>query len=125
MHSFFIIIHLQLSLYQLKMKFITSFDLKAMFDRGDAFQLIDTRDSDKFEEGHLPAAINIPQIELPEKIDLITRDIPVIIYCQYGVKSQAPYLFLTEKHKFRNIFILDGGMYQWETDIDPNLETGK
>jgi len=103
------------------MKYITTFELKEIMDRNEPFQLIDTRESEKFTECHITGAINIPQIDLPDKIHLVSRDMPVIIYCLYGMKSQAPYLYLTEKQKFRNIFILDGGIYQWATDIDPTL----
>lgn len=103
------------------MKHISTLDLKEKLDKGEALLLIDTRDVSKFTECHLPGALNIPQIDLPDNIQLIPNDIPVIIYCQYGVKSQAPYLYLTEKLKFRNIFILEGGIFQWATDIDPSM----
>ena len=103
------------------MKHITTFELKEKMDRNESFQLIDTRESEKFEECHIAGAINIPQIDLPELSHLISKEIPVIIYCMYGVKSQAPYLYLTEKLKFRNIYVLEGGIYQWATDIDPAL----
>lgn len=106
------------------MKHISTHELKEKMDRNDVFQLIDTRESEKFLESHLQGAINIPQIDLPDLVHLISRDIPVIIYCLYGVKSQAPYLYLTEKMKFKNIFILEGGIYQWQTDIDPTLQIG-
>lgn len=103
------------------MKYITTFELKEKMDKGEAFQIIDTREPEMFEECHIEGAISMPQIDLPELSQLISREIPVIIYCIYGVKSQAPYLYLTEKLKFRNIYILDGGIYQWATDIDPSL----
>lgn len=103
------------------MKHITTFELKEKIDRKDAFLLIDTRDADKFAECHIEGAINIPQIDLPDKNKLIAKDKPVIIYCLYGVKSQAPYLYLTEKLKYKNIFVLEGGIYQWAADIDPTL----
>ena len=103
------------------MKYITTFELKEKMDKGEAFQLIDTRGPEEFDECHIEGAISIPQIDLPELSHLISREIPVIIYCIYGVKSQAPYLYLTEKLKFRNIYVLDGGIYQWATDIDPSL----
>lgn len=90
-------------------------------DSNEPFQLIDTREIEKFAECHIEDAINIPQIDLPDSIHLVSRDIPVIIYCMYGMKSQAPYLYLTEKQKFKNIYILEGGIYQWATDIDPSL----
>jgi rhodanese-related sulfurtransferase len=103
------------------MKHITTFELKEKIDKNEDFQLIDTREADKFEECHLPGAINIQQIDLPDFKHLIRSDVPVIIYCLYGVKSQAPYLYLTEKLKHRNIYVLEGGIYQWATDIDPTL----
>lgn len=103
------------------MKHIDTQDLKLKIDNQEPFQLIDTRDAEKFNECHIEGAINIPQIDLPEMIHLISREVPVIIYCLYGVKSQAPYLYLTEKLKFRNISILEGGLFQWATDFDPSM----
>lgn len=103
------------------MKHISTFELKEKIGKNEVFQLIDTREADKYSECHIESAINIPQIDLPDKIHLIEKDIPVIIYCLYGVKSQAPYLYLTEKLKFRNIYVLEGGIYQWANDIDPSM----
>jgi rhodanese-related sulfurtransferase len=103
------------------MRYLTPAELKEKLDRGEELQLIDTRDSLKYEECHIPGAINIPQIDLPEKINLVSRDKPVIIYCLYGVKSEAPFLYLREKAKIRNVFILEGGLYQWANDIDQSM----
>jgi rhodanese-related sulfurtransferase len=103
------------------MKHISPIELKEKLDRQEPCQIIDTRDSVSFSECHIDGAVNIPQIDLPEKTGLIRQDIPVIIYCMYGVKSQAPYLYLTEKMKFRNIIILQGGLYQWATEIEPGM----
>jgi rhodanese-related sulfurtransferase len=103
------------------MKHITTFELKEKIDNLVPVQIIDTREAEKFDESHLPGAINIPQIDLPDNVNLISKDCQVIIYCLYGVKSQAPYLYLTEKLKFRNIYVLEGGIFQWTTDIDPLL----
>jgi rhodanese-related sulfurtransferase len=103
------------------MKHITTFELKEKMDKNEAFQLIDMRESDKYAESHIEGAINIQQIDFPDMSHIIAKDIPVIIYCLYGVKSQAPYLYLTEKLKYRNIYVLEGGIYQWAIDIDPTL----
>lgn len=103
------------------MKHITTYELKEKMDTNQSFQLIDTREKDNYNACHIPGSISIPQIDLPDLSHLISREIPVIIYCLYGVKSQAPYLYLTEKLKFKNIFVLEGGIYQWATDIDPTL----
>lgn len=104
------------------MKHISTFELKEKMDRNEVFQLLDTREAEKYAESHIEGAINIPSIDLPDLFHLISTDIPVIMYCLYGVKSQAPYLYLTEKKKLKNIYILEGGIYQWATDIDPELQ---
>ena len=103
------------------MKYITTFELHEKIANKEPLQIIDTRETGKFIEGHIPDAINIPQSDLPERTESVSNDVPVIIYCLYGVKSQAPYLYLTEKKKFKNIYILEGGIYQWTIDIDPSI----
>jgi sulfur-carrier protein adenylyltransferase/sulfurtransferase len=103
------------------MRYLTPSELKEKLDRGESMQIIDTRDPIKYEECHIQGAMNIPQIDLPDNIDKISRDIPIVIYCLYGVKSEAPYLYLREKVKIKNVFILEGGLYQWANDIDQSM----
>lgn len=105
----------------IQMRYITVLELKEKLDRGESVQIIDTRDPIKYEECHVPGAINIPQIDIPDKISLIDQTIPVIIYCLYGVKSEAPFLYLKEKMKMKNIYILEGGIFQWATEVDPSM----
>lgn len=103
------------------MRYISPLRLKEILDLGEPVQIIDTRDPLKFEECHIPGAVNIPQIDLPDHIDKISRELPVVIYCLYGVKSEAPFLYLREKAKIRNVYILEGGLYQWANDIDQTM----
>lgn len=103
------------------MRYLTSLELKEKLDRGENLQIIDTRDPLKYEECHIPGAINIPQIDLPENLHKVSRENTVVIYCLYGVKSEAPFLYLREKAKIRNVYILEGGIYQWANDIDQSL----
>ena len=103
------------------MRYISPVDLKEMLDHGDKVQIIDTRDPLKYEECHINGAINIPQIDLPDKVDMVSRELPVVIYCLYGVKSEAPFLYLREKMKIKNVMILEGGIYQWANDVDQTL----
>ena len=44
--------------------------------------LIDVRPSVEYESGHLPGAVPMPIEELPERLDEIPRDRPVIAYCR-------------------------------------------
>jgi rhodanese-related sulfurtransferase len=103
------------------MWYISSLELKDKLDRGEDVQIIDTRDPLRYEECHIPGAINIPQIDLPDNVDKVSHDKLVVIYCLYGVKSEAPFLYLREKAKLRNVLILEGGIYQWANDVDQSL----
>jgi len=103
------------------MKVITPQDLKAKIDRGDEVQIIDIREPEKFETGHIPGSINIFQKDIPQHIDKISRSGMVVIGCTYGMKSDQVYLYLREKHKFNNLWILEGGFYDWSRDVDPKM----
>ena len=103
------------------MRYLTPSELKEKLDHGETIQIVDTRDPLKYQECHIPGAVNIPQIDLPDSVEKISREIPVVIYCLYGVKSEAPFLYLREKAKIRNVYILEGGLYQWANDIDQSM----
>lgn len=49
--------------------------------------LVDVRTAEEFSEGYIPGALNISLQELEQKINLIPKDKPVIIYCRSGNRS--------------------------------------
>lgn len=104
------------------MKFIEPAELKAWIDAGKDFQLIDTRDEDKYETCHIPNAISIPQLKLPEMIGAVDNTAVVVIYCIYGIKSEQVYIYLKDKLKIKELFILDGGVYKYAMEIDPSMD---
>ncbi len=103
------------------MRTIEPVKLKAMLDEGENAMIIDIREPEKFQAGHLQGSINIFQKDIPQHIDRISRTDMVVIVCAYGMKSDLVYLFLREKHKFKNLWILEGGLYEWSVQIDPGL----
>lgn len=103
------------------MNFITPEDLKKMLNSGVNFQLIDTRDADKYKVCHIETAVSIPQLELPERLNEIRHDSKVVIYCIYGMKSEQVYIYLKDKLKIKSLYILEGGIYQYARDIDPSM----
>lgn len=104
------------------MKFIAPKDLKKKIDANDAMQIIDTREREKYHASHIPGAVSMPQLELPGMLNQIEKDKMVVIYCIYGVKSELVYIYLKDKLKIKDLYILDGGIYQYMLDIDPTLE---
>ncbi|NTW24821.1 MAG: rhodanese-like domain-containing protein [Lentimicrobium sp.] len=103
------------------MKFITPEELKKMLDSKEQFQIIDTREAEKYESCHIENALSIPQLELPGRLNEINKDQKVVIYCIYGMKSEQVYIYLKDKLKIKNLFILEGGIYQYARDIDPSM----
>lgn len=103
------------------MRTIEPAKLKAIIDSGVPVTIIDIREPEKFQAGHLKGSINIFQKDIPQHIDRISRTEMVVIVCAYGMKSDQVYLFLREKHKFKNLWILEGGLYDWSVHVDPDL----
>jgi rhodanese-related sulfurtransferase len=103
------------------MKFINPLDLKKKIDNQDSMQIIDTREADKYEMGHIPGAVSMPQLELPSMLNNIQKDKTVVIYCIYGVKSEMVYIYLKDKLKIKDLYILEGGIFQYSTDVDNTI----
>ena len=71
-----------------------------IFDKGDInsgvkkFQrtkgaiLVDVRNQEEYQQGHIPGSINIPESNI-EKIETVTTDLntPIFVYCLSGAKS--------------------------------------
>lgn len=104
------------------MKFITPLDLKKKIDSGEPMQIIDTREQEKYDIAHIPGAVSMPQMQLPSMLDKVEKEKMVVIYCIYGVKSELVYIYLKDKLKIKDLFILEGGVFQYANEIDPSLE---
>ncbi len=53
----------------------------------DGAVVIDVRNPEDYEEGHIPGAVNIPIRELPDNLNSIPTDSPVWIVCQTGWRT--------------------------------------
>lgn len=91
------------------MKFITPKELKDLLDAKEKIQIVDTRDAEKYEACHIDTAISIPQIELPGRLSEIKKNGKVVIYCIYGMKRHQVYIYLKDKLKINDLYILEGG----------------
>tara|TARA_B100001769_G_scaffold168173_1_gene132457 strand:- start:237 stop:641 length:405 start_codon:yes stop_codon:yes gene_type:complete len=81
--------------------------------------IIDIRDSESFNAGHITASKNIPQNELPRRINEITNiDKSVILVCDMGNISPNAGEAL-KKEGFEDIYLLKGGINQWRMDNLP------
>jgi adenylyltransferase/sulfurtransferase len=95
-------------------------ELKAMMDKGDDFQLIDVREPNEYEICHIGGLL-IPMNKIPEQVEKIAREKPVIIYCRSGARSARVIEYLQTAHNFKNLYNLRGGILAWANEIDSSL----
>lgn len=81
--------------------------------RPDEFTVLDVRQVGEYEEFHLPGARLVPLVDLPDRLDDIPNDRPVIIYCASGGRSMAA-ASLLEGQGFPEVVNMVGGVMAWQ-----------
>ncbi|WP_217586688.1 rhodanese-like domain-containing protein [Lentibacillus saliphilus] len=79
-------------------------------------QLIDVREPQEFERGHILGARNIPLTQMKQRLVELRKDKPVYLYCQSGSRS-ARAAELLRKKGYTNINHLKGGFKKWTGKI--------
>ncbi|MBS4217173.1 rhodanese-like domain-containing protein [Bacillus sp. FJAT-49711] len=79
-------------------------------------QLIDVREPNEFEGGHILGARNIPISQLKNRMKEIRPDKPVYLYCQSGLRSGRAAQTLYRKG-YRDLYHLQGGFKKWSGRI--------
>ena len=69
--------------------------------------IIDVREKDEFEQGHIINAVNIPLGEIRDRIDEIPKDRPVYLHCRSGQRSYNAVMAL-QHLGFDNIYNVAG-----------------
>lgn len=75
-------------------------------------QLIDVREPNEFESGHILGARNIPLTQLKMRMKEIRPDKPVYLYCQGSSRSGRAAQMLYKKG-YKQLFQLKGGFKKW------------
>lgn len=81
----------------------------------DEVQLVDVRTVVEYSEGHIPEAININVMDDSFRTlsdSLLTKDIPVAVYCRSGKRSKAAADILSKKG-FK-VYELAKGFNAWQ-----------
>ena len=69
---------------------ITPEEAKKIMDSGEEHIVLDTREQDEFDEGHIPGAILIPYTEIENKAEemIPDKDKLILVYCRSGRRSK-------------------------------------
>lgn len=86
-------------------------DPNEAYAQPDRVQLVDVRDPAEWQAGRIPGAQWIRMDELPDRLDELDPDKPVVTVCRSGNRSGKMAEFLTGRgYRADN---LDGGMQAW------------
>jgi hydroxyacylglutathione hydrolase len=91
---------------------IEEIDVEALESRSADTLLFDVRESEEYEHGHVPGAINLPQAELVSRLDEIRRDCPSVLMCRSGSRSLRATQFLKQVG-FERVMSVRGGIEAW------------
>ncbi len=102
-----------------QVKLIDLKNLKAVLDSGSPLVLVDVREPDEFETGHLAGAVNIPRgviefriwplIGFPDHVDMGAR---IVLYCGSGARCALAAKSLQELG-FNNVYSADMTLKDW------------
>lgn len=81
----------------------------------DGAVVVDIRDPDSFNAGHITNASHLSNDNLPEFIAEADMDQPVIVCCYHGNSSQPAAQYLIGQG-FDQVYSLDGGYQLWQAN---------
>lgn len=76
--------------------------------------ILDVRQPNEWQAGHIPEAHFITGAELPARRDELSRDRAIAVICGSGYRSSVS-ASLLQAHGFRNVFNVLGGMSAWQS----------
>jgi hydroxyacylglutathione hydrolase len=76
--------------------------------------VLDVRDPDEFEEGHIPGSLHIPYAELTDRLGEVPHDRPVAAICSGGKRSGLAASVLQREGFEPVIHVAHGGVRDWE-----------
>lgn len=83
-------------------------------DRKDDVFLLDVREPQEWQDGRIPGAVHIPMGDVPDRLDEIDRDRPVITYCASGRRSGEVAQYL--QGAGFDATNMAGGIQRWESE---------
>jgi molybdopterin/thiamine biosynthesis adenylyltransferase/rhodanese-related sulfurtransferase len=99
---------------------ITPVEVAAWIERDDAPFLLDVREPNEWEIGHLPNATRISVNELQGRLDELDTAREMVVYCRSGVRSGRA-VDMLRAAGFRKVKNMTGGILRWSDEVDPSI----
>ena len=97
---------------------ITQDEAKKIMDSGEDFIILDVREQDEFDEGHILGAILLPYTEIENRAEVILpdKDKQILVYCRSGRRSKIAAESLV-KLGYTDIKEF-GGIIDWKYEVE-------
>jgi len=101
---------------------ITPEQLRQRIEDGRRVCLLDVREPHELEISRIRGveSINIPHREVLERMNELDTSQDIVVFCRFGLQSLKVIREL-QKHGFRKLYNLDGGINRWAHEIDDSL----
>ena len=99
---------------------ITPAQVKSKISDGTDLVLVDVREPNEWEAGHIEGARHIPLSQVPQRLGEIPTDRDVVMICRSGGRSGRAQEFLLQ-NGYTRVKNMIGGMQRWARDVDPNV----
>jgi hydroxyacylglutathione hydrolase len=88
-------------------------ELRERIAGGEAPLVLDVRQDDEWQAGHIRGAVHIENGRLPYDALPLPDDRPIAVHCQHGARSVAGMSVLARRG-YRNLTLVKGGFAAWE-----------
>src|SRR4051812_24703470 len=102
--------------------------IKSANGEGPGFVLVDVRETDEWDSGHLPGAVHVPRGHLESRIEgsAPDRSQRVVLYCASGNRSALAAKTMQEELGYEQVESMRGGITLWkdrgyEIEVPPSL----
>ena len=97
---------------------IAAEDAKKIIDSGEEHIILDVREQDEFDAGHIPGAVLLPYTEIENKAEemLPDKDKQILVYCRSGRRSKIAAEALA-RLGYTNIKEF-GGIIDWPYEVE-------
>lgn len=103
---------------------ITPEELKQRLDAGEDLFILDVREPHEWDISNLQGlgAVLIPKGKVLERMGELDTAREMIVHCRTGARS-ADVIRELQKHGFRKMYNLEGGINRWAEEVDTSLPT--
>ncbi|MCU4173468.1 molybdopterin-synthase adenylyltransferase MoeB [Carboxylicivirga sp. N1Y90] len=94
---------------------ISARELKALINSAKPPLIIDVRETEELREGFIDGSLHIAMNDIPQQVNKIPKNKPVVIYCHSGIRSRHVIQYL-KQHDYNNLTNLTGGIEAWDME---------